>query len=80
MRTIHHISRLKLSFSQAYNSIVLHTRALNVTFNFPGRFYNIGISRDNIVASRPIVFITRRRVAVVRRREAVVSPSCKYRT
>ena len=45
-------SSLKLSFSQAYKSIILHTCALNVTFYLPGRFYNIEISRDNIVTSR----------------------------
>ena len=32
-RSIHHLSRLKLSFSQAYNSKILHTRAINVTID-----------------------------------------------
>ena len=80
MRTIHQFSKLKLSFSQAYNSIILHTRALNVSFYFPGRFYNIGISRDNIVASRAHRVHNTTPCSRVRRRETVVSPSCKYRT
>ena len=82
MRTIHHFSTLKLSFSQASSSKKLHTSAINVTCiiydSFSRKIYNSRISRDDIVIYLDrIVFITRRRVAVVRRRETVVSPLCK---